>query len=118
MKKTFSALLAFILLFAFSVSACAEGLLRPLVDSAQALLFATDNVTLSGHAVFSLEGERFKTADILYKQDGTRSHWQLDLLTPRLYRTDRETGYTIIANGEKIYVMEQCPLVLIWVILQ
>ena len=107
MRKILCAVLALSLLFSLSCSALAEGVLTPLVESAQTLLFDTINVTLSGKAVFSLDGERFKTAEILYKQSGEDSLWQLDLRTPRLYRGDQETGFTIIANGEKIYVMER-----------
>ena len=106
MKKGFLFLLSLMLLV-FSIPASAEGLVRPVIESVQALLFNTDNVTIRGQAVFSLDGERFKTADILYMQDGYQSHWQLDLKTPRPYRTDQETGFTIIANGEKIVVMER-----------
>ncbi|MBR6966249.1 MAG: hypothetical protein IKH81_04120 [Clostridia bacterium] len=105
MKKLLSALLALAMLLC-SLSAAAEGQLYSLVDSARTLLYSTENVTLSGHAEFSLDGERFKTADILYMQSGASSHWQLDLLTPRRYREDQHTGYTIVANGEKYYVME------------
>ena len=105
MKKLLSAVLALSLLL-ISLSATAEGQLFSMVDSARILLYDTENVTLSGHAEFSLDGERFKTADILYMQDGTSSHWQLDLLTPRRYRADQHTGYTIVANGEKYAVIE------------
>ena len=107
MKKFLSAVLALSLLLSLACPALAEGRLAPLIDSVQSLLFSTNNVTLSGEAVFSLNGERFKTAEILYKQAGEDSHWQLDLKTPRKYRKDQETGYTIIANGEKIWVMEK-----------
>ena len=107
MKKLFTMFLTLILLLAFACSALADGVIAPLVESAQILLFDTENVTLAGHADFSLNGERFKTAEILYKQAAEDSFWQLDLKTPRKYRKDRETGYTIIANGEKIYVMER-----------
>ena len=75
-------------------------------DSIFNLLFDTNNVTLTGNAEFSLDGERFKTADAKYIQDGTNSLWQWKLLTPRKDGTEREGGYTIIANGEKVYVME------------
>ena len=107
MKKCILIMLTVIMLLVFALPASAEGLVRPVVESAQTLLFGTDNVTIRGQAVFSLDGERFKTADILYCQDGYQSLWQLDLKTPRPYREDQETGYTIIANGEKIYVMER-----------
>ena len=107
MKKLFTMFLTLILLLVFSCSAVADVVIAPLVESAQILLFDTENVTLTGHADFFLNGERFKTADILYKQAAENSHWQLDLKTPRKYRKDQETGYTVIANGEKIYVMEK-----------
>ncbi len=107
MKKLFAMFLALILLQVFICSAVADGVIAPLVESAQTLLFDTENVTLTGHADFFLNGERFKTADILYKQAAENSHWQLDLKTPRKYRKDQETGFTVIANDEKIYVMEK-----------
>ena len=90
-----------------SLSAGPDGQLQRLFESGKTLFFDTSNVTVAGHAEFTLDGERFKTADILYKQDDTFSHWQLDLLTPRPGREDRETGYTIIANGDRIYIMEK-----------
>lgn len=107
MKKIISAILAVTLFLSFACSALAEGNLAPLLETVRSLLFSTENVTLSGEAVFSLDGERFKTAEILYRQAGEDSHWQLDLKTPRQYRRDKETGFTIIANGEKIFVMER-----------
>lgn len=106
MKKLIAAVLALTLFLSLAVSAPAEGKISSLMESLHSLLFSTINVTISGEAVFSLDGERFKTAEILYKQAGEDSHWQLDLKTPRRYRADQETGYTIIANGEKLYVME------------
>ena len=107
MKKLIAAVLALTLFLSLSFSAPAEGRLSSLMESLHSLLFSTINVTISGEAVFSLDGERFKTAEILYKQAGEDSHWQLDLLTPRPDAEDRETGYTIIANGEKIIIMEK-----------
>ena len=107
LKKGLLLLFSAVLLFVFSAPASAESLVRPAVESVQALLFHTDNVTIRGQAAFSLDGERFKSAEILYMQDGYQSHWQLDLKTPRPYRADQETGFTVIANGEKYYVMER-----------
>ena len=106
-------LLSFFLLLALLVcaaavclSASSSGQLRALASAGRSLLFETENVTLRGHADFRLEGVRFKSADILYMQDGTDSHWQLDLFTPRPRRSDRKTGYTVIANGGYLYSME------------
>ncbi len=106
MKRITAVFLA-LLLLTLTCSALAENHAAALISASQELLFATDNVTLSGSAVFTLDGERFKTAGILYKQDGTNSHWQLDLHTPRPYRPDRETGFTVIANDERIFAMER-----------
>lgn len=88
--------------------ATAEDTLMLFYDAAAELMFETSNVTLDGHAVFSLDGERFKTADLHYVQNYTNSLYKLDLQTPRRDGTkpDRESGYTIIANGEYVYVIE------------
>ena len=89
-----------------SSSAYAESILARLADKAEELLFDTENVTITGNAYFYLEGKRFKTAEITYVQDGTNSLWQEKLYTPRIQRPDRETGFTIVANSENVYVME------------
>ena len=112
MKKLFTAVLALALFLSACCPALAEaaapsGEIARLAESVHALLFEANNVTLRGKADFSLGGERFKSAEILYKQAGEDSRWQLDLKTPRKYRSDLETGYTVIANGEKLYVMER-----------
>ena len=95
-----------VLLFVSSLAQPA-GIARQLADSGIALLFETNNVTLSGAADFYLNGERFKSAEVSYRQAGTDSFWDLSLKTPREYRTDRETGFIIIANDESVYVMER-----------
>ena len=99
-------LILILAVLAFSVCAAAETPARQIYDSVFRLLSDTENVTLTGHAEFSLDGKRFKTADALYIQDGTRSLWQWDLLTPRADGSERKGGYTVIANGERVYVME------------
>ena len=58
-----SALAACALLVSVCLSASADGRLLRLVEAGNALLFETENVTLTGHAEFRLDGERFKTAD-------------------------------------------------------
>ena len=100
------AVLSFVLLFV-SCLAQPAGNARTLVDAAVSLLFSTDNVTLTGSVDFALDGERFKTAEIMYKQAGVDSYWDLVLKSPREYRSDRETGYTIIANDGVFSVMER-----------
>ena len=106
MRRFLSAVAIFLLALTVAAGALAEPPVRMMYDSIFNLLFDTNNVTLTGHAEFSLDGERFKTADAKYIQDGTNSLWQWKLLTPRKDGTEREGGYTIIANGEKVYVME------------
>ena len=101
--------LAFVLCLALVVPALGEdeGALAALWDSGCDLLFRTDNVMVQGQAAFFLEGERFKTAELHYVQDGCRSYYRLKLLTPREGKKDQETGWTIIANQEGDYaVME------------
>lgn len=107
-NRLMSALLALLLTAVLTAApVLAEaGALPALVDAAGALLLDTDNVTITGTATFRLDGDRFKTAEIRYVQDGTSSFWQEKLLTPRAMRTDRETGFTVIANGNEIAVME------------
>ena len=107
MRRMGTILLALLLACCVCLSAAAESELQPLADQAVKLMLDTDNVTIKAHADFYLNGERFKTADVLYIQDGTYSHWQLDLLTPRRLREDRETGFTVIANGSGYYIMER-----------
>ena len=89
-----------------AAGALAGGTLASVTDAAEALLLDTHNVTITGSATFKLDGERFKTAEITYVQDGTDSFWQEKLSTPRYLRPDRETGFTVIANGYEVYVME------------
>ena len=109
MKKIVAVLLSIIMVLILTMTALADNELRIFYDSVTNLLFETNNVTLTGHAEFSLDGKRFKTADLNYIQDYTNSYYQLKLLTPRRdgsHEPDRESGYTIIANGENVYVME------------
>jgi len=105
MKKVIAWILVLVLTL-LTVSAFSETPVRAMYDSVFNLLFDTNNVTLAGHAEFSLDGERFKTADLRYVQDGTNSLLEWKLLTPRKDGSEREGGYTVIANGENVYVME------------
>lgn len=105
MKKTVSLLLS-LLLLALAVSAGAESPLTAFCDSEEKLLFDTTNVTLTGKAEFSLDGEWFKTAEIRYMQDGENSFWKLDLTGPRSDGELIRNGYTVVANGERYFVME------------
>lgn len=109
MKKRIAFLLSVVLSLLLAASALADRDLLLFYDAAMELLFETDNVTLSGEAEFALDGERFKTANLTHIQDYKNSHLRLDLKTPRRDgsgRPDRESGYTVIANAENIYVMD------------
>ena len=108
MKKAASLIMTIMLMLSTLAGAAAENgkPLSALCDSAFELLFSTNNVTLEGEAKFSLDGDWFKTAKAKYIQDGDRSYWDLKLSSPKLDGTVRENGYTIIADGSKIYVME------------
>ena len=105
MKKMIAWMLVLVLTL-LTVGAFAETPVRTMYDSVFNLLFDTNNVTLDGHAEFSLDGDRFKTADLRYVQDGTNSLLEWKLRTPWGDGSEREGGYTVIANGEKVYVME------------
>lgn len=107
MKKKWAALcLAVMLGLGLCAGAAAEESLEPWVDACTDLLFRTGNVTLDGEARFSLDGAWFKTAEGHYVQDGTNSLWRLALTSPRKDGTKRETGYTVVANGGMVFVME------------
>ena len=109
MKKRIAALLALLLMLT-AAGALAENEAELFCDAAERLLFNTNNVTLTGTAEFFLDGERFKSAGLTLVRDYENSLLQLDLSTPRRDgsgRPDRETGYTVIANGANLYVMEK-----------
>ena len=108
MKKAASLIMTIMLMLSTLAGAAAENgkPLSALCDSAFELLFSTSNVTLEGEANFSLDGDWFKTAKAKYIQDGDRSYWDLKLSSPKPDGTVRENGYTIFADGSKIYVME------------
>ena len=95
MAKKMVALIAALMLTVLAAGAFAETPARRMYDSIFNLLFDTSNVTLTGHAEFSLDGEWFKTADTKYVQDGTNSFWDWKLLSPRWDGSQRETGYRI-----------------------
>ncbi len=106
MKKILTMVAAVLLICCLTTAALAETPLRLIYDAGYKLLFETQNVTLKGHAEFSLDGRLFKTADATCIQDGDRSSLEWNLLTPRRDGSVREGGYTVIANGEWVYVME------------
>ncbi len=85
----------------------AENNLAPWFDAAEKLAYHTYNVTISGSAEFSLDGKRFKTAEITYQQDRKNSFWQEKLFTPMEWTPDKESGFTVIQSDRDIYVMEK-----------
>lgn len=110
MKKTFLLFLISLIFVTAAVPALAGEELSPvtrLFRSERDLLLSCGNVTMTGRAVFSLNGEVFKTADLTHIQDGTASVRDWRLLTP-VPGTDgvRETGYTVVTDEEKIYAFE------------
>ena len=116
MKKISLILTTLVLAAVLGASAAPDGALGGIYDAGRALLFETDNVTLTGNAVFSCDGERFKTVEAKYVQDGYDSLWQYDLYTPRepddvRYGSgDRKSGFTVIGNAETngtdLYVLD------------
>jgi len=82
MKKIIVSILLIVMALCLTLTAFADSSLRLFYDSAMELLFETQNVTLTGHAEFSLDGERFKTADLKYIQCYNNSLLQYHLLTP------------------------------------
>ena len=110
MKKTLWILLGLALALALALNAVAapDGALTRAYQAGQALLFETEYVTLTGSAEFSLDGARFKTVKAEYRQDGYRSYWDYQLLTPRQDGSpDRESGFTVFADDSDISVMEK-----------
>ena len=79
------------------------------VGAIEDVLFKVHNVTLTGEASFSLDGEWFKTANAVYRQDGENSYWDYRLTAPDFDGNRRENGYTVVANGQYYYVMESDP---------
>ena len=106
MKKL--AILISLLLVALAV--CAAALANDpaveLYDSAAKLLFSHDNLTLNVTADFSLDGQWFKTAEATLKQNGDRTYRKLHLRSPKKDGTERENGYTIVTEGNDLYLME------------
>ena len=106
-RRWIAAIAACVLLITAAAAAATDNTLVRFYDSAVQLLFHTDNVTLNGKAVFTLDGERFKTAEAQYVQAGVDSLMDLRLLTPRGDGYEVENGYTVIADNGLCYVIEK-----------
>ncbi len=106
MKKLVLSLAALLLALTVCFSVLAEGNAPKAYESLVNLLFATNNVTVTAKAEFSLDGEWFKTAEGTWKQDYTRSFRELVLRAPKADGSERRNGYTILTEDEKLYLME------------
>lgn len=102
-KRTWLIIVSVLLILLLAFSALAEGALSTLYDAGAALLLETDNVTLTGHAVFTYDGQQFKTLDGQYIQDGVNSVMDVSLITPLPLGGTRTGGYKVIANGDTVY---------------
>ena len=106
MKKTFTALAAAALALLLIATVIAELTTNDLYDNLTDLLFYTSNVTLKAKIDFALNGKWFKTADVTLLQDGSRSYRQMLLTSPKSDGTELKNGYTIVTDGDALYVMD------------
>lgn len=106
MKKPVILIAAALLVLVVCAAAFANDTAVELYNSTAALLFERNNMTLNASAEFSLDGQWFKTADITVKQDGDRTYRKLHLRSPKKDGTELENGYTIVAEGYALYLME------------
>ena len=106
MKKLILSIAALLLVLTVCFSVLAESNAPKVYDSLVNLLFATNNVTVTAKAEFSLDGEWFKTAEGTWKQDYSRSFRELTLRAPKADGSERKNGYTILTEDDKLYLME------------
>lgn len=106
MKKLVAVIASVLLALTICLTAAADTAAEVLYDKAADLLFHTGNVTLSATVDFSLDGEWFKTAEGVWKQDYSRSCRQLLLKSPKADGSERRNGYTIVTDDDKLYLME------------
>ncbi len=99
-SKVLILIAALCLCAALTAFALTDSALTQLWDSGCDFLFRTDNVTVTGKVAFSLDGERFKTAELNYVQDGYSSYYGLKLLTPQKDGGEQETGWIIISDED------------------
>lgn len=104
MKKTTLRILACAMaLVMLCAGALAEGSAVTIFESARALAFNTDNVTLSAGARFSFDGEWFKTLYGEYRQAGENSFMRVMLDTPYADGSVYTGGYTVVGNGSRVF---------------
>lgn len=105
-KRLVSFILAGILCVTIAFAALAEGTLLTIWNAGSKLLFDTSNVSLTGHAAFTYDGEVFKVFDGRYLQDGMKSYMQVMLDTPMEDGSTYTGGYTVIADDNRAYSIE------------
>jgi len=105
-KQLISLIIAGLLCLTIAFAVLAEGRLLTMWNAGSKLLFDTDNVSLTGHAAFSYDGEWFKTFDGRYQQDGVNSYMQVMLDTPMEDGSVYTGGYTVIGEGSTVYSIE------------
>ena len=107
MRKKLTAVLVLLILAGGSLyPACADETAAYVFDAAAELLTGTENVTVTGSATFSLDGEAFKFVETEYVQDGLSSRWVLNLSSPKADGSMKENGFTVIANNRYKFGME------------
>lgn len=111
MKKGLLWILIFLSTMLLISSVVADETVSPLLSFFQAergLLFDNDNVTMTGHATFSVDGTLFKTANLAHVQSGTTYMRDWRLTTPNEREGGvKETGYTVVVkDNQMIYAFE------------
>ncbi len=106
LKRILTGLAAAMLALAVLAAALAEFATDKLYDNLIDLLFYTSNVTVKAKVDFSLNGQWFKTADVVLRQDGSRSFRQMLLTSPKQDGTELKNGYTIVTDGNALYIMD------------
>ena len=102
-KKALRVLACAMALVMLCAGALAEGSATAIFESARALAFNTDNVTLSAEAKFTFDGEWFKTLHGDYLQAGEDSFMRVMLDTPYADGSVYTGGYTVVGNGSHVF---------------
>lgn len=102
MKRVLAILLVIGMLFTLT-SALAERVPGDFIEAVEQILFDTHNMTLSGNAALTLDGQDFKDVHGTYIQDDYRSMTDLYLLNKAEDGTEVDTGYTIVAEDSTAY---------------
>lgn len=106
MKKTVFTILTALAVLALAFALADSSPLTELYLAEESLLFDTANVTMTGHAAFSIDGDLFKIADLTHIQDGTSSMRDWRVQSPNGFGDMTENGYTVATTGGNIYAAE------------